>query len=91
MATVQAAARKSCGPSDVKRAALSMGILLSGNGSYDDATVDMLVDLSFYEPNERGVRPFDRFLSGPALTLPEQTQDIARRMGATSTTTGAFG
>jgi hypothetical protein len=83
MTTVQAAARKSRGPSDVKRAALSMGILLGGKlGSpYGEAAVDMLVDLSFYEPNERGVRPFDRFLSGPSLTLPEREQDLARRMG----------
>lgn len=41
----------------------------------------MLVDLTFYEPNELGIRPFDRFLSGRALSLPERERDIARRMG----------
>jgi hypothetical protein len=83
MATVQATARKSRGPSDVKRAAQSMGMLVGGKlGSLQgEATGQMLHDLSFHEPNERGVRPFDRFLSGPALTLSEREQDIARRMG----------
>jgi hypothetical protein len=83
MTTIRAAARKSRGPSDVKRAAQSIGVLAGAKlGSpHDEATIDMLVDLSFYEPNERGVRPYDRFLSGPALTLPEREQDVARRMG----------
>jgi len=83
MATIQAAARKSRGPSDVKRAAQSMGILVGSKlGSpQDEATIDVLVNLSSYEPNERGIRPFDRFLSGPALQLSEREQDIARRMG----------
>jgi hypothetical protein len=60
-----------------------MGILVGGkvDPPQGEGGVEMLVDLAFYEPNERGVRPFDRFLAGRALTLPAQEQDIARRMG----------
>jgi hypothetical protein len=44
----------------------------------------MLVDLAVFEPNNRGTRPFDRFLAGPALKLPVCEQDVARRMGCAS-------
>ena len=43
--------------------------------------LEMLVDLVFFEPDEHGTRPFDRFLSGPARSLPDHEQEIARRMG----------
>jgi len=80
--SVREAARRSCGPSDLKRAAQNMGILVGGkiDPPHGEASIEMLVGLTFYEPNERGIRPFDRFLSGRALSLPERERDIARRM-----------
>jgi hypothetical protein len=83
ISTIKYAARKSCGPSDVKRAAHSMGALIGGKveSPLGEGGVEMLADLLFFEPNEHGIRPFDRFLSGPARTLPDHEQEIARRMG----------
>jgi hypothetical protein len=78
--------RKSCGPSDLKRAAKAMGSLVAGTIEQPrgDGSIEMLVDLAVFEPNDRGIRPFDRFLAGPALKLPIREQDIARRMGCAS-------
>jgi hypothetical protein len=74
---------RSCGPNDLKRAAQSMGILVGGkiDAPNGEASYEMVADLALFEPNERGIRPVDRFPSGPALTLSERDQDIARRMG----------
>ena len=75
-------ARGSCGPGDLKRAADRMGVL--GGGKIlltpDHWGFQMVCDLALFEPNDRGVRPFDRFLAGPGRTLPEREKDIAARM-----------
>ena len=80
--TIIGRARASCGMSDMKRAADRMGVL--GGGKIllppDHRGFQMVCDLALFEPNERGVCPFDRFLSGPGRTLPEREKDIAARM-----------
>ena len=74
----------SCGESDRKRAADRMGRLIRGKPDLDDDPMSrgMLFDLSLFEQNDRGVRAFDRFLSGAARHLPDLEQDMARRIGA---------
>jgi hypothetical protein len=86
MAAVQEAAKKSCGFSDLKRATERMGVYFAGkiDPSHSDSVLQMIADLVYFEPTERGIRAFDRFLSGPVLTLPERDQDIARRLGRAS-------
>lgn len=76
--------RRSCGATDLKAAADKMGILTAGKLILPDDGwgYPMVCDLALFEANDRGIRPFDRFLAGPARTLPEQEQDLARRMGA---------
>ncbi len=82
--TLLVRARVSCGPTDLRHAADMMGALTPGKfvPPEDARRGRMIYDLALFEPNDRGVRPFDRFLSGPARTLPEPEQDLAHRMGA---------
>jgi hypothetical protein len=83
MGAIQEVSRKSCGASDLKRAAQSMGVYSAGKieAAYNDAALAMISDLVYFEPNDRGIRAFDRFLAGPVLTLPGHDQDVARRIG----------
>ena len=80
---IRAVALKSVGLSDMKRALERMGVRFPDepNSLTGPGDLEMMADLTFFEPNDRGIRPFDRFLSGPALRLPEHELDIARRMG----------
>jgi hypothetical protein len=83
MANIRAVAYKSVGTTDIKRALERMGVRLGDepNTMTTRVSIDMMSDLTLFEPNDRGIRPFDRFLSGPALRLPGHELDIARRMG----------
>jgi hypothetical protein len=83
VSAIRLAARKCFGRSDMKRALRSMGALIGGKIETPPGKdgLEMLVDLVFFEPDEHGTRPFDRFLSGPARSLPDHEQEIARRMG----------
>jgi hypothetical protein len=83
MATIQAVVRKSCGPGDLRRAAQAMGVFVSGSveSPRGEGCLEMVSDLAIFEPNEHGVRPYNRFLKEPVRTLPEREQDIARRIG----------
>jgi hypothetical protein len=60
-----------------------MGVYSAGmiEAAHSDAALGMIADLVYFEPNDRGIRAFDRFLSGPVRTLPECEQDLARRIG----------
>jgi hypothetical protein len=82
--TVRRRSLASCGDGDRKRAAEQMGRLIGGKAmiANEPASIAALLDLAMFEPNDRGVRPIDRFLAGPARQLPPLEQDIARRMGA---------
>jgi hypothetical protein len=75
--------RNSCGQTDLRNAADKMGILKPGKFVMpaDERQFRMLCDLALFEANDRGVRPIDRFLAGPARTLPVHEQDLARRLG----------
>jgi hypothetical protein len=83
MSAVQAVVRKSCGPGDLRRAAQNMGVFVSGavESPRGEGCLEMVSDLAIFEPNEHGVRPYNRFLKGPVSTLPEREQDIAHRIG----------
>jgi hypothetical protein len=73
---------RSCGATDLKSAADRMGVLAAGKFLLPDDGwgYAMLLDLALFEANRGGVRPFDRFLAGPARALPEHEQAVARRM-----------
>ena len=83
---VKIAASKCCGTRDMHRAARSMGVL--EHGAVDTLAgpgrVEQVADLMYFEPNERGVRAFDRFLAGPARHLPEREKELAARMASNS-------
>jgi hypothetical protein len=83
MDAIQEVSRKSIGANDVKRAAQSMGVHHGTiiEAMHNGVTLEMISDLAYFEPNDRGIRAFDRFLSGPVRALPGHTQDIARRIG----------
>jgi hypothetical protein len=83
MSTIQAVVRKSCGASDLRRAAQNMGVFISGSveSPRGEGCLEMVADLAIFEPNEHGVRPYNRFLNGPVRTLPEREQEIAQRIG----------
>jgi hypothetical protein len=85
--TVQAVfqrALSSAGETDRKRAADRMGRLLNGRADLDDdsETYGWVIDLALFEPNERGVRPIDRFVNGAARRLFAAERDIANRISA---------
>jgi hypothetical protein len=73
----------SCGETDRKRAADRMGRLIGGKPamSGDAKSVATLIDLAMFEPNDRGVRPIDRFISGSSGRLSAAEQEMARRLG----------
>jgi hypothetical protein len=83
LAAIHEVARKCCGVGDLNRAARSMGVQVGReiDAPGGDADLEMVADLVFFGANDRGVRPFDRFLAGPVRTLPEREQELARRMG----------
>jgi len=73
----------SCGASDLNRAAKNMAVLVNGSIKLpgDGWGYPLVCDVALFEANDRGVRPFDRFLTGPARALAGPEQDLARRMG----------
>lgn len=75
--------RRSCGQTDMKRAAATLGVLAAGKFLIRDQEpgIAMIRDIAIFEPNDHGVRPMDRFLSGPARALPKDDQDIAQSVG----------
>ena len=70
------------GNGDFNRAAKQMGVWANGRCAIgeDHPAFPLLPDIAMFEPNERGVSAFDRFLSGPARYLPEDAAAMAQRM-----------
>jgi hypothetical protein len=60
-----------------------MGRLVAGKVQIptDGRCFSMVRDLAMFEPNDRGIRAFDRYLAGPARRLPEHERQLAQRMG----------
>jgi hypothetical protein len=77
---VLSAAQKSCEKADLKRGAKLLGLDLTEMADWPDGFFEMMSDLALFEPNQRGTRPFDRFLerSGQGLAPPDRA--LAERM-----------
>jgi hypothetical protein len=76
---ILARAPDACSKADFKRAAKSLDLLVEGQIAVEaDDEVAMLIDVALFEPNQRGNRVFDRFVS--AGNLREEDDALARRM-----------
>jgi hypothetical protein len=66
---------------DITRAAKQLGIWSEeGLLSDDDEAMEMLSDIALFEPNQRGRRPFDTFLTQKVQLLSEPDLAMAQRM-----------
>jgi hypothetical protein len=76
-------AQKSCTQADRARAAKRIGIGIGGIelDELPDVAVNMLTDVALFEPNQRGVRPFDRFLDDKGASLGPVDRVLADRVG----------
>ena len=72
-----------CNPSDLKRAAKAIGLWRNDKivAPEEDGPVEMLSDIALFEPNQRGRRAFDVFLSERASRLNPTDAELAQRMG----------
>lgn len=71
-----------CSRADMMRAAKQLGLWSDGGLVLPegDEAAEMLSDIALFEPNQRGRRAFDRFLTTQALA-DAADQALARRMG----------
>ena len=73
-----------CNRSDIMRAAKQLGcwadngIAVPEDG--EDEAFAMISDIALFEPNQRGRRAYDRFLSGPAQQFGAPDLALAQRM-----------
>jgi hypothetical protein len=71
-----------CDGADFMRAAKQLGLWADGTiVCPDENAANMLGDVALFEPNQRGRRAFDRFLSGRARELDAADFELAQRMG----------
>jgi hypothetical protein len=75
-----------CNQSDLKRAVKLLGLwadekIILPEG---DEVVEMLGDIALFEPNQRGRRAYDVFLSDEAPNVNAADSQVAQRMGAAS-------
>ena len=72
-----------CTQSDFMRAAKQLGLWRDGKILLpkDDVAVEMLSDIALFEPNQRGRRAFDVFLSDKARKLDDVDFELVQRMG----------
>ncbi|GGC67952.1 hypothetical protein [Chelatococcus reniformis] len=72
---------RSCGRADIMRAAKHIG-LWTEDGPITDlpGAVEMLSDVALFEPNQRGRRAYDPFLSKRAAQLGAAERALAERM-----------
>jgi hypothetical protein len=80
---ILSAAFRVCKQSDLMRAAKQLGLWVDGKIFLPEGeqAAEMLADIALFEPNQRGRRAFDTFLSGSALQLDAADVELARRMG----------
>src|SRR5829696_5079592 len=75
------AAARACSDADVKRAAKQLRVWSSGRIEVPNETaIDMVTDLALFEPNQRGIRAYDRFLRGHREALDTADLTLAHRM-----------
>jgi hypothetical protein len=67
---------------DLTRSAKQLGLWRGGRIVLPegDTPTDMLSDIALFEPNQRGVRAFDRFLRGLPPSRPKDDAAVAGRM-----------
>src|SRR5271165_6751214 len=80
---ILSAAISVCSQPDLMRAAKQLGLWADGKIVLpeDDEAAEMLSDIALFEPNQRGRRAFDTFLSTKARQLKAADLELARRMG----------
>src|SRR5829696_5002010 len=77
------AATRACSDADVKRAAKQLGVWSSGRIEVPNETaIDMVADLALFEPNQRRIRAYDRFLRDRRQALDTSDLALAHRMQA---------
>jgi hypothetical protein len=76
------AAIRACNQSDFMRAAKLLGLWAGGKIVLleGDEAAEMLSDMALFEPNQRGRRAFDVFLSGKALQFDAADLQLAQQM-----------
>jgi hypothetical protein len=80
---ILSAAISACNQSDFMRAAKQLGLWAEETISLPegDQAAEMLGDIAFFEPNQRGRRTFDVFLAAKARQLDAADFALAQRMG----------
>lgn len=75
---------RACGQADIMRAAKQLGCWADGGIAVpedgEEKAIEMISDVALFEPNQRGRRAYDRFLSGPAQQLGAPDLALAQRM-----------
>src|SRR4051794_5065326 len=75
------AAVRASSDADVKGAAEQLGLSSSGRIEAPNGTaIEMIADLALFEPNQRGVRAYDRFLRDCRQALETADLALAHRM-----------
>ncbi len=62
-------AMNACGQPDLNRAVKQIAPWAEAEDLQDEETAEMLADVALFEPNQRGRRAFDRFLSAKAFRV----------------------
>jgi hypothetical protein len=75
-------AMNACGQPDLNRAVKQIAPWAEAEDLQDEETAEMLADVALFEPNQRGRRAFDRFLSAKAKRLGTTDYALAARMAA---------
>jgi len=80
---ILSAAVPACNHADLARAAKQLDLWAEGKIVLPegDKPAEMLSDIALFEPNQRGRRAFDRFLSNAARRLDAGDCELAERMG----------
>src|SRR3954451_1891652 len=77
------AAVESCSDADVKRAAKQLGVWCNGRIEVPNETaIDMVSDLALFEPNQRGIRAYDRCLLDHRQALHKADLALAQQMAS---------
>ena len=73
-------ATQACGRADLNRAVKQVAPWAEAEDLEDEDTIEMLVDVALFEPNQRGRRAFDRFLAARGERLGAADRALAERM-----------
>jgi hypothetical protein len=71
-----------CSPQDLKRAVKQIAPWAEEEDLEDERIIEMLTDVALFEPNQRGRRAYDRFLTDDARRFEASDQALAELMAA---------